>query len=171
MKAQGLTAGADLTKVRLPVPGGTVCPLSPAAKTRYTKGMKNQETTLAQRVADHYEDCLGCNGSWCNFTSELGVLNLFDVLDPENYWFVAELMMDGEEFEDEDFDEMVEAIGEFLADRKVPAAYVYAGDLERVPWETGFDPEDIARFAVKAGVPEKEILAYIMEALDDEPDA
>ena len=164
MNALGLIAGADLTEVRLPVPRRTVYPLSPAAKTRYTKGMKNQETTLAQRVADHYEDCLGCNGSWCNFTNELGVLNLFDELDPMNYWFVAELMMDGEEFEDEDFDEMVEAIGEFLADRKVPAEYVYAGDLTLAQNETGFDPEEIARLAIKAGVPEEEVAEYLADA-------
>jgi len=122
-------------------------------------------TTLAQRVADHYEECLGCNGSWCNFTNELAILNLFDVLDPENYWFVAELMMDGEAFEDEDFDEMVEAIGEFLADRTVPAEYVCAGDLEEVQNETGFDPEDVARLAIKAGVPDEEIAAYLEEAV------
>jgi len=128
-------------------------------------------TTLAQRVADHYEDCLGCNGSWCNFTNELAVLNLFGVLEDCNYEFVAELMMDGEEFEDEDFDEMVEAIGEFLADRKVPAEYVYAGDLERAQIETGFDFKEVALLAIKAGVPEQEILAYLEEALDDEPDA
>jgi len=126
--------------------------------------MKTHETTLAQRVADHYEDCLGCNGSWCNFTSELGVLNLFDVLDPENYWFVAELMMDGEEFEDEDFDEMVEAIGEFLADRKVPAKWVYAGDLERAQFETGFDPEWVASLARDAGVPKEEVAEYLADA-------
>jgi hypothetical protein len=126
--------------------------------------MKNQETTLAQRVADHYEDCLGCNGSWCNFTNELGVLNLFGVLEDCNYEFVAELMMDGEEFEDEDFDEMVEAIGEFLADRKVPAAYVYAGDLERAQFETGFDPEWVASLARDAGVPEEEVAEYLADA-------
>ena len=128
-------------------------------------------TTLAQRVADHYSRCLDVNGSWCNFTNELGVLNLFGVLEDCNYEFVAELMMDGEEFEDEDFDEMVEAIGEFLADRKVPAAYVYAGDLEQAQFETGFDPEQIAELARDAGVPEEEILSYLEEALDAEQDA
>ena len=123
-------------------------------------------TTLAQRVAAHYEECLGCNGSWCNFTNELGVLNLFGVLDPENYWFVADLMIENtEEFEDEDFDEMVEAIGEFLADRKVPAEYVCAGDLEEAQNETGFDPEDIARLAIDAGVPDEEIAWYLEEAV------
>jgi hypothetical protein len=66
---------------------------------------------------------------------------------------------------------MVEAIGKFLADRKVPAEYVYAGDLERAQWGTGFDPEDIARFAIDAGVPEEEILSYLEEALDTEQDA
>jgi hypothetical protein len=131
----------------------------------------NTKTTLAQRVADHYSRCLDVNGSWCNFTNELGVLNLFGVLEDCNYEFVAELMMDGEEFEDEDFDEMVEAIGEFLADRQVPAAYVYAGDLERAQFETGFDPEQIAELARDAGVPEEEILSYLEEALDAEPDA
>ena len=125
--------------------------------------MKN-EPTLAQRVAAHYTRCLEVNSSWCNFTNELGVLNLFDVLDPMNYWFVAELMMDGEEFEDEDFDEMVEAIGEFLVDRVVPAEYVYAGDLEEAQNETGFDPEDIADYARKAGVDEEEIATYLEDA-------
>jgi hypothetical protein len=126
--------------------------------------MDNMEKTLAQRVAAHYEDCLGCNGSWCNFTNELGVLNLFGVLEDCNYEFVAELMMEGEEFEDEDFDEMVEAIGLFLADRKVPAEYVYAGDLEKAQWETGFDPETVAEMARDAGVPEEEIASYLEEA-------
>ena len=125
--------------------------------------MKN-ETTLAQRVAAHYTRCLEVNSSWCNFTNELGVLNLFDVLDPLNYWFVAELMMDGEEFEDEDFDEMVEAIGEFLADRVVPAEYVYAGDLTLAQNETGFDPEDIASYARDAGVNEEEVVVYLADA-------
>jgi hypothetical protein len=115
-------------------------------------------------VAAHYEDCLGCNGSWCNFTNELGVLNLFGVLEDCNYEFVAELMMDGEEFEDEDFDEMVEAIGEFLADRKVPAKWVYAGDLERAQFETGFDPEWVAGLARDAGVPEEEVAEYLADA-------
>jgi hypothetical protein len=129
-------------------------------------------TTLAQRVAAHYTRCLEVNSSWCNFTNELGVLNLFGVLEDCNYEFVAELMIENtEEFEDEDFDEMVEAIGKFLADRKVPAEYVYAGDLERAQWGTGFDPEDIARFAIDAGVPEEEILSYLEEALDTEQDA
>ena len=121
--------------------------------------------TLAQRVAAHYTRCLDVNSSWCNFTNDLGVLNLFGVLDPENYWFVADLMIENtEEFEDEDFDEMVEAVGEFLADRKVPAEYVYAGDLEKAQNETGFDPEDIAGYARDAGVDEEEIAAYLEDA-------
>jgi hypothetical protein len=124
------------------------------------------EPTLAQRVAAHYTRCLEVNSSWCNFTNELGVLNLFGVLEDCNYEFVAELMIENtEEFEDEDFDEMVEAIGEFLADRTVPAEYVYAGDLEEVQNETGFDPEDIARLAIKAGVPDEEIAGYLEEAV------
>ena len=125
--------------------------------------MANQ--TLAQRVADHYSRCLDVNGSWCNFTNELGVLNLFGVLEDCNYEFVAELMMDGEEFEDEDFDEMVEAIGLFLGDRKVPAAYVYASDLEKAQNETGFDPEWVAGLARDAGVPDEEIALYLEEAV------
>jgi len=124
---------------------------------------KTQTATLTQRVADHYEDCLGCNGAWCNFTNELGVLNLFGVLEDCNYEFVAELMMDGEEFEDEDFDEMVEAIGEYLADKKVPADCVFAGDLERAQEETGFDPEQIAELARDAGVPEEEVAEYLAD--------
>ena len=126
--------------------------------------MKN-ETTLAQRVAAHYTRCLEVNSSWCNFTNELGVLNLFDVLDPMNYWFVADLMIENtEEFENEDFDEMVEAIGEFLVDRVVPAEYVYAGDLEKAQNETGFDPEDIASYARDAGVNEEEVVVYLADA-------
>jgi hypothetical protein len=123
------------------------------------------KTTLAQRVADHYSRCLDVNGSWCNFTNELGVLNLLGCLEDCNYEFVAELMIENtEEFEDENFDEMVEAIGEFLADRKVPAAYVYAGDLERAQFETGFDPEWVAGLARGAGVPEEEVAEYLAAA-------
>ena len=120
---------------------------------------------MAQRVADHYSRCLDVNGSWCNFTNELGVLNLLGCLEDCNYEFVAELMIENtEEFEDENFDEMVEAIGEFLADRKVPAAYVYAGDLERAQFETGFDPEWVASLARDAGVPEEEVAEYLADA-------
>ena len=121
--------------------------------------------TLAQRVANHYTRCLEVNSSWCNFTNELGVLNLFGILEDCNYEFVAELMIENtEEFEDEDFDEMVEAVGEFLADRKVPAEYVYAGDLTLAQNETGFDPEDLAGYARDAGVDEEEIAVYLADA-------
>ena len=116
-------------------------------------------------MAAHYTRCLDVNASWCNFTNELGVLNLFGVLEDCNYEFVAELMIENtEEFEDEDFDEMIEAIGLFLADKKVPAACVYASDLERAQFETGFDPEWVANLARDAGVPEEEVAEYLADA-------
>lgn len=160
-----LLVAAVAPRVRLPALFRAVYPLYFLAKTRYTKGMKDQKTTLAQRVADHYDDCLGCNGAWCNFTNELGVLNLLGCLEDCNYEFVAELMIENtEEFEDEDFDEMVEAIGEYLADKKVPADCVFAGDLERAQFETGFDPEEVAGLARDAGVPEEEVAEYLADA-------
>jgi hypothetical protein len=52
-----------------------------------------------------------------------------------------------------------------LADRKVPAEYVYAGDLEKAQNETGFDPEWVAGLARDAGVPEEEVASYLEEAV------
>jgi len=93
------------------------------------------------------------------------VLNLLGCLEYCNYEFVAVLMIEnGQEFEDEDFDEMVEAIGEYLADKKVPADCVFAGDLERAQEETGFDPEWVAGLARDAGVPEEEVAEYLADA-------
>ena len=123
-------------------------------------------TTLAQRVANHYEDCLGCNGSWCNFTNELAMLNLLDQLEVEHYEFVAELMIENtEEFEDEDFDDMCDAIGLFLANKKVPAEFVCDNDLHQVQRDTNLHPEDVARLAIDAGVPDEEIAWYLEEAV------
>ena len=125
-------------------------------------------TTLTQRVAAHYTSCLEVNSSWREFTNGLGVLNLFDVLDECNYEFVAELMMGDEDFENEDFNEMVEAIGEFLADRTVPAEFVDCSDLVDAQNATGFDFKDVARLAIDAGVPDEEIALYLEEALSNE---
>lgn len=124
--------------------------------------MENTQT-LAQRVAVYYSKCLDVNGSWCNFTNELGVLNTLDVLEDVNYGFVVELLQDQEDFEDEDYDELLLAVGEFLSDRTVPAKYIESNDLVDVMNETGFDAEWVAELARNAGVSEVEIEYFLSE--------
>ena len=118
---------------------------------------------LTQRVAAYYESCLAVNGSWCNFTNELGVLNTLGVLEDINYGFVVELLQDDEDFEDEDYDEMLLAVGEFLSDRKVPTKYIQSNDLVEVMNETGFDAEWVAELATDAGVSVTEVKDFLDE--------
>ena len=128
--------------------------------------MRNETATqtLAQRVATKYDRCRDVNGSWREFTNELGTLNLFGILEEGNYEFVAELMMDDEEFENEDFDAMLEAIGEYLAPLMTVPEWINQNDLEELQRETGITAEEVAELALAVGVREEEVAAYLAEA-------
>lgn len=126
----------------------------------FTTNMKNTQT-LAQRVADHYNQCLEVNSSWRDFTNLLGTLNTLNVLEEDNYEFVVELFQDNEEFADETFEDLLLAVGDYLSEVRVAPELIYSNDLVEVMEETGFSPEEVATLATDAGVPSGEINDFL----------
>jgi len=106
---------------------------------------------LHDDVKEHWEKCLEVNSSWRQFTHEIGVLNALDMLSIEDVEFVAELLQDNELFEDEDFDDLVDACYDFAQDRVVDVALIDAHDLWTVV-ESGATMTEVAEAATEAGV-------------------
>lgn len=122
--------------------------------------MNETTITLAQRVAEHYDDCRGVNTSWVEFTNELGTLNLLGYLEDVNWEFVVDLLLDTEEFEDENAEELSAAVGEYLKPIKTMPNWVTAHDLSLAQAETGIEVAEIADSARAAGVPEAEVADF-----------
>jgi sugar phosphate isomerase/epimerase len=108
-------------------------------------------TTLTQDVAEHWQKCLEVNSSWRQFSHELAVLNTLDMLTIEDCEFVADLLLDTDEFEDEDFAELLFACFEFASEREVDVDLISAHDLWTVV-ESGATVIEVAEAATEAGV-------------------
>ena len=121
--------------------------------------------SLTQRVAEYYDACRDANSSWREFTNDLGCLNLLGLLEEANYEFVVELLQDTEEFENEDGDDLLAAVGQYLEPLKMVSEWVTAANLADVLQETGIDANEVASAAREAGVREEEVAAFLSEAV------
>ena len=121
--------------------------------------------SLTQRVAEYYDACRDANSSWREFTNDLGCLNLLGLLEEANYEFVVELLQDTEEFENEDGDGLLAAVGQYLEPLKMVSEWVTAANLADVLQETGIDANEVASAAREAGVREEEVAAFLSEAV------
>lgn len=120
----------------------------------------NGSLTLNQRVAAHYDSCLDVNSSWVNFTNELACLNTLGFLQKEHYVFVVDLLMEFF-FEDETYDDLMEAVGDYLKSVKVAdPSLIYSHNLERIRQRTGANPVVVAMAARDAGVTLSEIVEF-----------
>ena len=120
--------------------------------------------SLTQRVAEYYDACRDANSSWREFTNDLSCLNLLGFLEETNYEFVVELLQDTEEFENEDGDDLLAAVGQYLEPLKTVPEWVTAANLTGVLEETGLDASEVASSAREAGVSEAEVAAFLSEA-------
>ena len=122
--------------------------------------------SLTQRVAEYYDACRDANSSWRELTNDLSCLNLLGFLEETNYEFVVELLQDTEEFENEDGDDLLAAVGKYLEPLKTVPEWVTAANLTGVLEETGLDASEVASSAREAGVREEEVVAFLSEAVD-----
>jgi len=122
--------------------------------------------SLTQRVSEHYDACCEVNSSWREFTNELSCINLLGFLDETNYEFVVDLLQDTEEFENEDGDDLLAAVGQYLEPLKTVPEWVTAVDLTSVLEETGLDADEVASSAREVGVSEAEVVAFLSEEVD-----
>ena len=122
--------------------------------------------SLTKRVAEYYDACRDANSSWREFTNDLGCLNLLGLLEEANYEFVVELLQDTEEFENEDGDDLLAAVGQYLEPLKMVSEWVTAANLADVLQETGIDANEVASAAREAGVREEEVAAFLSEVVD-----
>ena len=109
-------------------------------------------TTLTQDVAQHWNKCLEVNSSWRQFTHSLAVLTTHADLHIEDVEFVADLMLDNELFEDEDFVELQFACFEFASEREVAIEDIDSADLHSLV-ESGFTFDEVIELATEKGVP------------------
>lgn len=123
-------------------------------------------SNLADRVEAHYVQCLGVNASWREFTSQLALLSTFGILNDDDFEFVVELFLEEDDFEDEDPEELTEAIGLFLEGRKIPVASIDAAMLGQTYSEYGYSVDQFAEFARDAGVPEEVIESFVADEED-----
>jgi hypothetical protein len=119
--------------------------------------------TLNERVRDHYEACLGANASWRNFTNSLALLNAFGILNDDDFEFVVDLFLEHDDFEDEDLEELTEAVGLFLEGRRIPTELIDSHLLINTYAEYGYTCEQFVDFAQEAGVSEDEIAIFLKE--------
>ena len=113
-------------------------------------------TTLTQDVAQHWNRCLEVNSSWRTFTNELAVLSALDVLTIDDCEFVADLMLDNELFEGEDFAEVQFACFEFASEREVEPEDIDCSDLATLQ-ESGLTFSEVIELATEKGVPARVI--------------
>jgi len=106
---------------------------------------------LHDDVAQHWNRCLEVNSSWREFTHQLGVLNALDMLCIEDVEFVAELLLNNELFENETFEDLVDACYDFAQEREVDADLIDATDLWNVV-EGGATVMEVAEAATEYGV-------------------
>ena len=118
---------------------------------------KTTEKNLTERVKEHWDACLDVNGSWCDFTNEISILNtLYDGAGTNDVEWLVELFQQSEKFEEEDTLELLCAIQDVASTMKVNPALISSYDLENAV-NLGFDAADVAEQARAVGVSEEEI--------------